>query len=166
MMTEDKFWEIIGQSQSSQVESQAIQEAKLYEILSKLGVQDVVAFDKIFTQLRFRAYSHDMWGAAYIINGGCSNDGFEYFRCALIAAGREKYERALLDPESLADWIEAETEFEALMYVPDKVYREQTGNGGNVAHPDLKYPALSGNEWSDDSDLEKRFPKLCAKFGI
>jgi len=45
----------------------------------------------------------DLWGAAYLINGGCSDDGFDYFRGWLIAQGREVFERTVADPDALAE---------------------------------------------------------------
>ncbi|WP_342210876.1 LysR family transcriptional regulator [Streptomyces sp. DH-12] len=44
-----------------------------------------------------------LWAAAYVINGGCSDDGFDYFRGWLIAQGREVFERAVARPGALAD---------------------------------------------------------------
>jgi hypothetical protein len=44
----------------------------------------------------------DQWGAAYLANGGCSDDGFDYFRGWLIGQGRKVYETVLADPDSLA----------------------------------------------------------------
>ncbi|MFD6293827.1 DUF4240 domain-containing protein [Streptomyces sp. NPDC060235] len=41
--------------------------------------------------------------AAYLIGGGCSNDSFMDFRAGLIALGRDWYEKATADPDSLAD---------------------------------------------------------------
>jgi hypothetical protein len=166
-MTEDKFWEIIAESRFGHGGSLDKQKAKLETILARLSIPDVIAFDRIFTQLRFKAYDWNLWDAAYIINAGCSDDGFEYFRCGLIGAGREKYEKALLDPESLGDWAVAEeTEFELLMYVPNKVYKKLTCKNEFIKHADLEFPPISGDDWSEDGDdLEKRFPKLWAKFG-
>jgi hypothetical protein len=46
-----------------------------------------------------RAYPWDLWGAAFVINGGCSDDGCERFRARLIMQGRDVFERALDDPE-------------------------------------------------------------------
>ena len=46
-------------------------------------------------------YTWDLWGVAYILKGGCSDDGFEYFRAWLIARGRDFVAQALADPEGL-----------------------------------------------------------------
>ena len=79
-MTEDKFWEIVAQSRAGNDHSQSAQRTKLKQLLSSLEVPEVVAFDKIFDEKLAASYTWDLWGAAYIIDGGCSDDGFEYFR--------------------------------------------------------------------------------------
>ncbi len=38
-----------------------------------------------------------------VVNGGCSDDGFEYFRGWLIGQGGAYFEAALKDPERAAD---------------------------------------------------------------
>ncbi|XIE77187.1 DUF4240 domain-containing protein [Streptomyces sp. SBR177] len=48
-------------------------------------------------------YRWDVWAAAYLIGGGCSDDGFMDFRAGLIALGRDWYERAAACPDSLAE---------------------------------------------------------------
>jgi len=48
------------------------------------------------------SYRVDLWGAAYLINGGCSDDAFEYFRGWLIVQGRGTYERIVADPPILS----------------------------------------------------------------
>jgi len=163
-MTEDKFWEIIGQSQAGHDANAQIK--ALEKILWGLGTDEVAAFDRIFTQLLIKSYTWDLWGAAYIIDGGCSDDGFEYFRRGLIASGREKFEKALENPESLADWTEPdEVENEGIKYVSYKVYEEKSG-GGKMPDDGLRYPSNpSGEPWEEDNDdLERRFPALWAKF--
>src|SRR5215472_15971622 len=42
-------------------------------------------------------------GAAFLIAGGCSDDGFIDFRAGLIAQGRDWYHEAAASPDSLAD---------------------------------------------------------------
>ena len=48
------------------------------------------------------SYRWDLWSAAYLANGGCSGDGFDYFRGWLIGQGRTAYETVLADPDALA----------------------------------------------------------------
>jgi hypothetical protein len=160
-MDENGFWDVV---ELSRADSQDEQEAKLRSILKKLPIGEVLAFDRIFNTMRFKAYTWDLWAAAYIINGGCSDDGFEYFRCALIAAGREHYEAALRDAESLADWVEGgDFEFEALGYVAPGVFREKSKTKEFPQH-NLTFPKNpTGEPWEED-DLEARFPQLWKTF--
>src|SRR5262245_16992316 len=76
--------------------------------LAKLPTPQILRFRHRFDDLIGAAYKTDLWGAASLINGGCSNDGFHYFRCWLIGMGQAVYENALDNPDSLADVLEGE----------------------------------------------------------
>ena len=41
--------------------------------------EEIVAFQRVLDELMDESYRADLWGAAYVINGGCSDDGFEDF---------------------------------------------------------------------------------------
>ena len=89
------------------------------------------------------------------------------FRFTLISLGRDVYERALVDADSLADFdYRGESpSFEGYQYVPSKVFEEKFKASSTakekkdlVPHP--KEPRGTGfHQW----DLERRFPKLCVK---
>ncbi|TYB52801.1 DUF4240 domain-containing protein, partial [Nonomuraea sp. PA05] len=116
------------------------------------------------------AHRADLWGAAYLINGGCSDDGFEYFRCWLVGQGREVYEAALDDPDSLAEYGPVrgcvldgsdECECEPFMYAPERAHMRVTGHElpeGTGAHPEL------GGMWDFDDvgEMSRRYPRLSA----
>jgi hypothetical protein len=121
-----------------------------------------------------RSYTWDLWGAAYVINGGCSDDGFDYFRDWLISKGRRVYAEALRSPETLADAVDDADldlgcELEELRYVPARAWALRTGKDEedfpqSAQAPQPAEPA--GSPWSEDGDeLARRFPKLAAKFG-
>jgi hypothetical protein len=44
-----------------------------------------------------------LWAAAYVINGGCSDDGFDYFRAWLMLQGQGTFGQAVADLDSPAD---------------------------------------------------------------
>ncbi|WP_411152717.1 DUF4240 domain-containing protein [Streptomyces sp. A30] len=44
---------------------------------------------------------NQLWATPYMINGGCSDDGFDYFRGRLIVQGRDPFEQALANPGAL-----------------------------------------------------------------
>ena len=45
----------------------------------------------------------DVWAAAYLIGGGCSDDSFIDFRARLISQGRGWYQKAADSPGNLAE---------------------------------------------------------------
>ncbi|MBB6566504.1 hypothetical protein HNR71_002141 [Kribbella sandramycini] len=57
------------------------------ELLSALPAAEIAALAQPLWELRATSYNWRLWHAAYLINGGCSDDGFEYFRGWLIAQG-------------------------------------------------------------------------------
>lgn len=77
--------------------------ARTVELLTQYAPEQIAAFDRSLRGLLAASYQQDLWAAAYLINGGASDDGFEYFRGWLIAQGREAFERALADADSLAE---------------------------------------------------------------
>lgn len=144
--------------------------------LAALTHDDIIAFEVTFRRLLNAAYTWDLWGAAYVIHGGCSDDRFEYFRRWLISRGRKAYEAALVDADSLAGLDVEPTgpegywEFEGFYYVALKVFRDKGGVGDprDQAEPEagLGGPDPTGAEFSDDEDhLRKRYPKLWQRFG-
>jgi hypothetical protein len=159
---ENQFWTIIEESRD---ESPDEQNEKLAKILNRLEVAELVEFDRIFEDLLYKSESWDILGAACVLNGGCTDDRFEYFRRALIGAGRERFEAALRDPDSLADWAKPyKFENEEIKYVAYLIYQEKTGGAEFPPHAPLPPGEFSGEPLSENGDdLGRRFPKLWAK---
>ena len=84
------FWDIIERTRSSDGD-QDRQRAALAEELSKLSPAEIEAFGAIFDLQLAETYSWDLWGAAYVVMGGASDDSFEYFRVWLISRGRDVF---------------------------------------------------------------------------
>src|SRR5437660_5805159 len=104
-MDEQRFWKLIATACRSNPREAEEWAERLQAALSKLEPDDIIAWNHIFDRLAARAYTVDLWGAAYLINGGASDDGFYYFRCWLIGMGREAYEAAVNDPDTLANVV-------------------------------------------------------------
>lgn len=86
-MPDDRFWQVIDMSyQKSRGDFEQQQEI-IYQELRKLSPVEVIHFDNKFRKLRGEAYTWDLWGAIYIINGGCGDDSFMDFRDWVIAQG-------------------------------------------------------------------------------
>lgn len=162
-MDHNQFWSIIETAGREHPDDPEDQVDAVRNALEQLSPDEIIAFDKIYDEFRFRAYSWDVWGAAYLMNGGCSDDCFEYFRAWLISRGRDVYERALADPDSLADEFDPSCdmyELEPLLYVPLEAYEAVVGEA--MPERERGYPELTGTKWSE-SDLDARYPRLAAK---
>lgn len=171
-MIEEAFWRVIHQSRrdfdpalrDGNMDRQA---HSLGEILSGLPADEVQAFRSVFSELHRRAYRWDLWGAAYIIGGGCSDDAFADFRDWLISMGRDVYESALSDPDSLAAVARAPGVeccfFEGFGYVARaQLERMGVDPESYPRRPHPKTPA--GQRWAEE-DLPRVFPRLWAAFG-
>lgn len=169
-MTEDHFWQIIERTFEASDGQPEEQMAALAEELEKLSVEEVIAFDKRFEEFSRKAYTWDLWGAAFIIEGGCSDDAFIDFRSWLISRGREWYERVLEDADSLADYPADLQEdespfFEEFAYIANGVCEDKSGDACEYDMP--PYPSEpEGTPWDeeDEAALSKRWPKLFKKY--
>src|SRR5215471_6613952 len=151
-MTIDEFWNLLESLPPEGAED------ALRERLEVLEPAKIVMFQEHFDAQHARAYTWLLWGAAYIIDGGCSDDGFIDFRYGLISRGRKIFERALADPDSLVDVAseDADKGFipnEMFGYVASEVYEEKAGCGlPNSKSTEPKQPI--GEDWDfDDEEL-------------
>jgi hypothetical protein len=171
----DRFWEIIELSRrkfrpDASDGNMERQRQELETLLSKLSPDDVIAFDRQLIAQMNIAYRWDLWGAAYIIAGGCSDDGFVDFRGWLISMGRQVFESAMADVESLVDIASRpgieDVLFEGFINVPDEVYEQLTGR----EIPEdigLSFDEPAGDRWSPTGqELRRRFPRLWSKYGV
>ena len=100
-MPAEQFWRIIARASESAHDPDA-QLNTLHSALRELTIEEIISFEVAFRSYLNKAYTWDLWGAAYVIHGGCSDDGFEYFRRWLVSRGRDIYESALANPDILA----------------------------------------------------------------
>jgi uncharacterized protein DUF4240 len=164
-MDETKFWNII-ESAGRDVNGNVDLIAKAVGVrLIKETPAEIQEFDRFLCEKLDAAYSHELWGAAYLIRGGCSDDGFEYFRAWLISRGRISFEAAVADPDSLAAVVTPDPdplqfECEALLYTAWRAYKEVAGT--EMPQGAKRKPILRGVAWDfDDSDeTAKRLPQL------
>ncbi len=179
-MTEDQFWNIVEQSRDGMPPGTVDEDAnerqseKLTTLLEALSSEEIVAFNSAMGKVHQQSNLWDLWGVSFIISGGCSDDGFEYFRRWLLAQGRETFERSVRDPDGLCEIIltdgDLEPEFEGFFYVAAEVYEAKTGADlynllpVPVEEPEAEGTDPQGDRW-DDNDLPQRFPRTWAKFG-
>jgi hypothetical protein len=182
-MTGNQFWALI---ETAQRKSNGDQEAQLEHLqgrLETLEANDLLEFQRVFDRLHQISYRADLWGAAFLMNGGASDDGFDYFRGWLISRGRKVFEAALENPDSLAEMVqnadEADFGFENedMLNLAMRAWINKTGLKSDEFYAQLgatpKQDVVFGNfdAWSDgagDANAAKCaaiYPRLWERFG-
>lgn len=129
MLDETVFWDIVHSSIKN-TKNQDAQERFLVNEIAKLTPKQMIGFRLRTDKLLYDTYNSEMWCAGYIMNGGCSDDGFEYFRNWIISLGKEKYQKAKENTDSLISEYNTSTEFyefEGFWYVALTAFNNKTG---------------------------------------
>ncbi len=160
-MTEQEFWALVEAARQQNPEEFHV---ALEQLLAALDPPSIVTFDQLYARAFHSAYTWALWGAAYVLQGGCSDDGFTYFRHGLIAAGEAIFKRAVADPDSLALLEQPPTEYEEYGYAADRVYHQKTSSD----LPRWTWPTdPAGERWNFDDVEEgaRRLPRLSKRYG-
>ena len=177
MMDEEQFWAIV----QTAVDEAGDDEDEYLEVvkreLSKLSLKEMIGFRLRTDKLLYDSYTSEMWCAGYLMNGGCSDDGFEYFRLWVISRGRKVYEAAMANPDNLIDYIGDDDEmdffeFELFWYVALEAFEEAVDaelydyvDDDNFKTCEGNYPNFEFN-WEEDEpeSMQKLCPRLFEKF--
>lgn len=177
-MDTQEFWTLIDDARAQVAhagDAEAVA-ARAAALLASRPAGEIVAFQRVFWDLMAASYRQPLWAAAYTINGGCSDDGFDYFRGWLIAQGREVFDAAVADPDALAGvpavrdaavegW---EVECEQALAIAWNAHLAATGEKLPGDSFTIRYPALDPGWDFDFDDLEEmaaRLPRLAALYG-
>lgn len=177
MMNEDQFWAIVQKA----VDEAGDDEDEYLEVvmheLSKLSLKEMVGFRLRTDKLLYDSYTSEMWCAGYLMNGGCSDDGFEYFRLWVISRRRKVYEAALANPDNLIDYIAEDAEvdffeFELFWYAAIDAFEEATEadlydyiDDDNFTTREGNYPNFEFNwDEEDPESMKKLCPRLFERF--
>ncbi|MGX1566755.1 DUF4240 domain-containing protein [Streptomyces sp. NPDC055506] len=171
MMDETEFWELVDDSREAAEGDPEEQADLLVDRLSRLDPDSVLDFARHFESRYNRAYRWDLWGAAWVLLDGASDDAFDFFRCWLIGQGRHVFEGAVHDPDALAELLgdfdeEIDGDGEELGYAADEAYEQLTG----VVAPDLEIPPPppepegTSLDFENERLLAERYPRLWERF--
>jgi hypothetical protein len=167
VMDDAAFWRLVADTRAAADNDTGRQSELLDTRLRRLPAQQIAAFERIRHALDRRAYTWEVWGAAYVVEDGCSDDCFRDFRGYLISLGQGPYETALRDPDALADTVQdAETgDWENADDVAPDAYQSVTGEDIPGDSSDLSGDPR-GTPWDDDQTeaLVQRYPALAARF--
>ncbi|WP_130797259.1 DUF4240 domain-containing protein [Streptomyces otsuchiensis] len=170
-MEETEFWEIVDRTREAAGGDPDEHADLLVEQLSTLDPVAVTDFARHFESRFVRAYRWDVWGAAWVLLDGASDDCFENFRCWLIAQGRQVFEGTLHDPDALAELLtrfdeETDGEAEDIGYAAFDAYEQLTGD----ELPELSLPEAPSEplgvpvDFEDERALAAVYPRLWERF--
>lgn len=162
-MDENQFWSLVEQAKAQAGVDLDQRPQALEKRLVALPLESIQAFQRRYEQLLLKANTWTLWAAAYVMNGGCSDDGFRYFRDWLISEGRALFERAVKDPDGLSavprrEYFDLESFGYAALYA-----HEQKGGGELERDFNVELAPPTGDAWQE-ADLPALLPKLSAKY--
>jgi hypothetical protein len=181
-MNIDQFWHLIAQSHGTPLQPHE----RLQQLLETLPPEDIITFDRIFWGYAKLSYRALLWMAFYVRDGGCSDDGFDYCRFELIIAGREAFDRAVVDPDRLAEDTYAKLDgYEEAAYAAVQAYEGVTGETfdegtSNLPEFDMQHEygrlGLDPNyrldtdpvmaiDFDDEDAVKQLLPKVWARYG-
>jgi hypothetical protein len=163
-MTKQEFWKIVDKVHRDSNGRMAVKCRLLRKALRKLSPSEIRSFDQNFGECEAKAYDWDVWAAAYVIAGWCSDDMFSDFRATLISCGQATFDRVTKSPTTLIETRlnKKNAFYEGYQYVAGDIFEEMTGNDmPRRAKPHPKKP--TGKKWREE-ELTTRFPELAKKF--
>lgn len=157
------FWEII---EHCRAESNSNAEFVLHVTtqLGRFSATEIRKFQKHLLQKLEELRSWDLWALAYILRRGCSDDAFDYFCAWVVTQGRNAFELAKSDISRFASdlSIDEDPQLEEFMYVADEVYELKTG--APMKPINISRAQIRGESWKE-TELERRYSEICARFG-
>lgn len=173
------FWDIIEAARTSAGHGKPFHEA-LADHLANHNEQEVLEYQENFDEVHQTLYRWDLWAAAYLIGGGCSDDSFMDFRAGLIAQGRDWYQKAAASPDSLADHPAVAAArhrpwdnplfYEEVNYAASYAFQRITGDEhafydalDSRGKPDHSIADMGEDfDFDDDQEMHRRLPRLAA----
>ncbi|MFY9934685.1 MAG: DUF4240 domain-containing protein [Streptosporangiaceae bacterium] len=173
------FWEVIEAARASASEGRPFHEV-LTDLLAGRTEHEILDYQEKFDEVRQVLYRWDVWAAAYLIGGGCSDDSFIDFRAGLIAQGRDWYYQAADSPDSLASHPAVTAAirrpwdnplfYEEVGYAASRAFERVSGDdhafwdalGAREQHD--RTPAGMGEafDFDDEQEMHRRLPRLSA----
>lgn len=167
---DERWWGLIDRArQEARAEEPSARAALLIDWLSRLDASEIAAFDRFFLERVNEAYRTELWEIAYIMNGGCSDDGFDYFLGWLVSEGKQRYVAALADPRAAAEGVDADDgpfECEEMWGVASRAFVAKTGESQETYYRQHAPKVLRSDigEPFDEDTVEERYPEVAARF--
>lgn len=184
-MDHDPWWELVARARASVGAAAENRDdpddplpGALLDLLVALPAEQVVELALAHAEIADSAYRYPLWHAAYLIEGGCGDDAFMDFRDGLMLLGRDRFTRAVADPDSLADhptvitmarddegWIG----YESLSYLLREAHKRLRGDADALdtalrSRAAVEEPAGPECDPDDEEDGKRHLPALTTLF--
>ncbi len=161
-MNDTACWILVEACHATALNDMELKCRLVRDAVGALSEADAADFVRWFDATMARTYTWGIWGAAFVMNGGCGDDAFRDFRACLISRGEARVMQALEDPDSLA---EVAGDIESWFYqgYDTAVLSGARSRLGAVADrtPDPAEPA--GEKWDEDT-VNRLYPRLHATY--
>ncbi|GAA3628020.1 uncharacterized protein DUF4240 [Lentzea atacamensis] len=175
----ETFWPLIAAARSAvpdPTDCCAVATAAT-RLLAGAPPAQIVATQQTLWDLLALSYRNPLWAAAYLMNGGCSDDGFDYFRGWLLLQGEEVFTAAVASPDTLATLpavvsaAESGLEFEceAALSIAWDAHLAATGMKLPEDAFTIRYPELDPDwdfAFDDEAEMGRRLPRLAALYDV
>jgi hypothetical protein len=172
-MRTDDFWAVIGRATADRPATPGeVAERAVAELVTR-DPEEIVAWGRHLDKVMVASGTEDLWAAAYLINGGCSEEGFDAFRGWLVAHGREAVARSVKSPDSLASVevvkgaADTGAVFEAaeVLSIAAEAYRQATGEElPEEERPKTRPEVADLWDFDNEEEMQRRLPQLSALF--
>jgi hypothetical protein len=176
-MNTEQFWTVVEEARKQVPDTRDACgiAGRASALLARRSAQEITAAQQILWDLMADSYRNPLWAAAYVLNGGCSDDGFDYFRGWLIAQGRATFERVVGAPDTLAELPgvraaaaeEIDLDCEDMLSIAWNAHRTATGQGLPAGACTIRYPDLDpawNFDFDDREEMARRLPGLTALY--
>ena len=172
-MRTDDFWAVIDRATADRPGSPGEVAKRAVTELAAGDPDEIVAWGRHLDKVMVASGKEDLWAAAYLINGGCSDEGFDSFRGWLIAHGREVRARSVREPDSLAELPAVRSaaikgavlEAGVVLTIAAEAYAAATGG----PLPESERPVTRPEpdqlwDFDNEEEMTRRLPRLSALF--
>ena len=123
-LSTSRFWSLVEEAKVAAGPDPQHRPAALQRLLKELDPDDIARFDARYREVRSKGATDALRTAAHLIRGGADEVTFGLVRDWLISEGRDVYERARKDPDSIAALGAREvTSLEPYGYAAKRAYK-------------------------------------------
>jgi hypothetical protein len=172
-MRTDDFWAVIDRATADRPASPAEVAERAVAELAAGDPEEIVAWGRHLDKVMVASGTEDLWAAAYLINSGADEAGFDAFRGWLIAHGRKAVAAAVQKPDVLANVVvikeAADTgavfEAEEVLGIAARAYEEATGKPLPAEERPPTRPEVADLwDFDNEDEMRRRLPRLSALF--